>query len=349
MSVVRRLTSEAGGRRVWCWRAHQHGAAGKELNREQTREPRLNSPDDALVRVIATSVNPIDFAMINGYGSFVLKLLRTMTGGGDEFPLVVGRDVVGVVERGPRCGQTIWGSVPPQHSGAMSQLMLMKESWIGPAPTKAPSSQSAAIPFAGLTAASAARIGGMAIGERGASAGARVLLYGLGGVGELLLQLLHHAGASVVAVCGSQPDTAGCATAVLDRRGANLSQEIRDLGPYDAVFDCAGLGGEFASSLPCDARVYVTLSSPLLSQCDARGLLCGMLASAGQLARQTAAANPTRVRWAYYVPCTRTLSMLQKLVDAGELRATVQVHSWLDDAWLHQAGGRKRVVLFSGV
>lgn len=63
-------------------------------------------------------------------------MLRSLEGAeGVEFPLVPGRDFVGVVERaGPaarlRPGERVWGVVPPHRQGSHADFVVVKDEWV---------------------------------------------------------------------------------------------------------------------------------------------------------------------------------------------------------------------------
>ncbi|KAL4702309.1 hypothetical protein ACJJTC_018439 [Scirpophaga incertulas] len=138
--------------RMAAWRAHAYGAPAAELRLEAARVPPLTAPDHLLVRVRAASLNPLDRAMLEGYGSRVLNALRAAEGlcgwssagagagacaggEGSEFPLVVGRDFVGTVARaGPaaraRRGARVWGVLPPHRPGALADYVLARDAWV---------------------------------------------------------------------------------------------------------------------------------------------------------------------------------------------------------------------------
>lgn len=100
----------------------------------QTSIPTISSPIDVLVKVHSTSVNPLDVRMCYGYGRRVLDLLSWATNfepkiTNDRYPLTLGRDFSGeVVAVGPyvkncKPGDTIYGVIEPQKSGAHAQYV----------------------------------------------------------------------------------------------------------------------------------------------------------------------------------------------------------------------------------
>ncbi|XP_053606939.1 reticulon-4-interacting protein 1, mitochondrial isoform X1 [Plodia interpunctella] len=356
--------------RMAAWRAHAY-AAPQELRLDAARVPPLRAPSDVRVRVHQTSLNPLDVAMTGGYGSRVLNTLRALEGGeGVEFPLVPGRDFVGeVAEAGPgarlRPGSRVWGVVPPHRPGAHADYVVLDQRWVGPAPAALGAAAGGAL-FAALSASAALRAAGV---WGAAGRGARVLLLGLGGVGHAALQLLTYHGAQVVVgSAGEQSETARAlgAVAALDRHAADYPQALELAGPYDAIIDCAGLGGDEAGARRWRFKRFVTLTTPLLRETDARGLVAGGVVAAAQLAAQclsaasgawsgagsgawsgagSAPACPPHVRWAYFVPRADDIELLRRLAERGEFTVAVErVFPWraARAAYERAARGRAR-------
>jgi len=79
-------------------------------------------------------VNPIDLAMLRGYGATVLNKMRCQPGDGIEFPLILGREFCGeLVQTGMGVpsdslplGTRVWGVVPLQSSaGAHAEYVAV--------------------------------------------------------------------------------------------------------------------------------------------------------------------------------------------------------------------------------
>jgi NADPH2:quinone reductase len=193
--------------------------------------------DQLLVRVQASSVNPVDAFIAAG----VLKGMAE-----HEFPVVVGRDYAGVVEQvGPAVtgyapGDEVYGWLPHAnptvHDGSWAELIAVPQ---GGSVTRRPASvdvgQAGAAPLAALTALAASD----ALGLR---EGAIVLVIGAsGGVGSFAVQLAASAGATVLAP-GLPEDTdylRGLGAAeVLDRNG-DVVAAVRERYPdgVDALLD----------------------------------------------------------------------------------------------------------------
>ncbi|VVC87709.1 unnamed protein product [Leptidea sinapis] len=284
----------AGGGRMLAWRLHSYGGLG-ELRLDNSRVPPLRRTDEVLVQVHAAGLNPLDVGMAGGYGSRVLNMLRQLEGSEMEFPLVLGRDLCGTVVRGGsaarlRPGTRVWAALPPHRPGALAQFVVLRDSWAGEAPRALDAASAGGALYAALTACSALRAGGMLNTPR--SRGARVLLLGLGGVGQAALQLLAAGGAQVVAGCAAeQAELARRLGAVeaLDRHAADYERALEQGGPYALVLDCSGAGGWAASERRWRLARYVTLSSPLLRETDARGLLAGGARALADLGAQNLA------------------------------------------------------------
>ncbi|CAB3259497.1 unnamed protein product [Arctia plantaginis] len=337
--------------RMRAWRVHAYGALS-ELHLEEARVPPLRAPDDVLVRVSAASLNPIDVAMIGGYGARALNTLRALDGEDDiEFPLVPGRDFVGTVERaGPfsrlRPGTRVWGVVPPHRQGSHAEFVVVKDHWAGPAPSTLKDHAAGGALYAALTACSALRAAGLppeGPALTGGAAQTRVLLLGLGGVGQAALQLLVQRNIEVTVGCsGEQSKLAEelGAAQVFDRHRDDYDRRLESGGPYLAVLDCAGLGGGEASARRWSFARYVTLTTPLLRHMDARGVAPGALAAGAELLAQGARAAgaalrggapapcaallPPHVRWAFFSPRAEDVALLHRLAERHQFIVCVE-------------------------
>lgn len=354
--------------RMRAWRVHTYGGL-TELRLEEARVPPLRAPDDILVRVTAASINPIDIAMLGGYGARALNVLRAFDGSDDvEFPLVPGRDFVGIVERaGPdarlRPGQRVWGVVPPHRQGSHAEYVVVKDEWAGPAPSMLDEAAAGGALYAGLTACAALRVAGLG-SRRPSGARPNVLLLGLGGVGQAALQLLAHRQAEVTVGCSGELTTLALqlgASQVLDRHVEDYDHRLETSGPYEVILDCAGLGGDEVGARAWRFSRYVTLSTPLLRNMDAHGVAPGLVTSAAALVAQSARAVlqrvsplsppapgsllPPHVRWAYFMPNASDIQMLYKLAELRKFTVSVEdVYpiSAGDEAFARAAKGRAR-------
>lgn len=116
--------------RMQAWQIHSYGDLS-ELQLTQARIPLIQNPTDILVQVEAASINPIDKAIIGGYGKELLGLLRTYE---LEFPLTLGRDFAGTVigkghgvSKEIKVGDSVFGIVPPHKQGSLAEAVLCSE------------------------------------------------------------------------------------------------------------------------------------------------------------------------------------------------------------------------------
>jgi len=152
--------------------------------------------DEILVRVHASSVNPLDWHEVTGQPYIVrtqrgLRRPKTAVPGNDVAGTVVavGSDAVGVA-----VGDEVFGTA----GGAYAEYVRMRAARAVTKPAEVSFEQAAAVPVAGLTALQGLRdVGRVAAGQR-------VLVTGAGGgVGTFAIQLARHFGASVTGVCGT--------------------------------------------------------------------------------------------------------------------------------------------------
>ena len=181
-------------------------------------------PKDVLVRVKASSVNPIDTYIRAGVVPMATK-----------FPYVPGCDVAGVVEsvggsvtkfkKGDRvCGsnQSLFG-----RQGGCAELLAVDEGWLYPTPAKQSDECAAAGSLVGITAC----LGLFQFAKL--QSGEWIFVNGgSGGVGSAVIQFAKSAGAHVITTAGSDENRAYCrsigADVVLSYREANVDDQIRD-------------------------------------------------------------------------------------------------------------------------
>src|SRR5829696_2482136 len=152
------------------------------------------APNEVLVRVRASSVNPVDNSIAAG-------MLKDMVE--HEFPVVLGRDFAGVVEQvgsdvsGLSEGDEVFGFVPGMspavHDGSWAELIAVPESIATRKPEGVDTASAGAAPLAAITAMSA--LDALSVSE-----GDTILVVGAnGGVGSFAVQMAAEAGATVIA------------------------------------------------------------------------------------------------------------------------------------------------------
>ncbi len=190
-------------------------------------------PDQLLVKVFASSINPIEWKMRKG----MLKILT-----GSNFPLTLGFDVSGeVVEIGAQVtqfkqGDLVYARMDQLTGGAYAEYAAVAEKVTALKPTNMTHAEAAAVPLAGMTALQALR------DEGEFKPGQKVLINGAsGGVGTYAIQIAKMLGASTVtAVCS------GKNIELVKSLGADLvidytQQDFtKSSAKYDIVFDAVG-------------------------------------------------------------------------------------------------------------
>lgn len=234
-----------------------------------------------LVRIEATSVNPIDAKRAAGYGQRLLALK-----GAGSFPLTLGNDLCGRVEAvgsdivNFRPGQRVFGLLPTGRSGgAHASHALLPESLLRLAPEGIESSELAVLPYSFTTlwlAVQATRL------QRENARGKRVLVHGAAGaLGRLGLQLLSNWGCHIAAVCdrGRAEDCRALGAHDVVERGVNVIRTLPN--DFDVVLNFANWDDELAlaSRLAPDALGHATTVHPLLGHFDRLGWIRGAMAS----------------------------------------------------------------------
>lgn len=109
-----------------------------ELN-TNIKIPTIQRPDDILVRVLTSSVNPLDIEMSRGYGNVLLSFGQQIMSYGisqltyGRLPVTLGRDFVGqIIAKGNRVcnykpGDIIWGTVSPTENGSHADYVITNE------------------------------------------------------------------------------------------------------------------------------------------------------------------------------------------------------------------------------
>ena len=193
-----------------------------------------------LIRVKAAGLNPIDNGIAAGYLAGMLP---------HEYPLVLGRDVAGVVESvgagvdSVNVGDEVLGHVllaPPIQAGTLAEYVVLPAAAVARKPAGIDFVTAAAIPLAGAAAV-------QTIEAVDAQAGQTVLVNGAaGGVGSFAVQLLAARGVTVIAT--GSPESADRlrdlgATTVIDRTAGPVADQVRAAYPdgVDAIVNLAGM------------------------------------------------------------------------------------------------------------
>jgi NADPH:quinone reductase-like Zn-dependent oxidoreductase len=261
--------------------------------------------DELLVRVQASSVNPVDNAIAGG-------MLEGMVP--HEFPITLGRDYAGVVEEvgsgaaGLSEGDEVFGFVPAMvpkvHAGSWAELIAVSGPTYAAKPSEVETALAGAAPLAAITAMTGVDALELSEGD------AALIVGAAGGVGSFAVQLAAAAGATVIAPALPEDEDylrdLG-ATEIVPRDG-DVVAAVRDHHPdgVDALFDLVSYEpGGFDGALKDGARVASSNSA------------------AGEGPGRTdimAAPEPGR------------LQSLAQMLSAGELKVGIQKTYGLDQA-----------------
>lgn len=213
-------------------RIHEFGGPDV-LELEETGLPQIKA-DEVLIKVYASSVNPVDHKIIAGEAQEKFPT---------QFPLTIGWDVSGMIEQAGKqvcnfkVGDEVYGRPFPTQNGAFAEYVVMKASEIALKPKSIDHLQAAAVPLAGLTAWQGLfKFGKLEKGQR-------VLIHGAsGGVGSFALQFAKWKGATVIGTASANNlafiKQLGADEAI-DHDHQRFEEEVSNI---DLVFDL--IGGE---------------------------------------------------------------------------------------------------------
>src|SRR5215216_4319289 len=266
------------------------------------------APNEVLVRVRASSVNPMDNAIASG-------MLKDMVE--HEFPVVLGRDFAGVVEqagsdvRDLSIGDEVFGFVPGMgptvHNGSWAELIAVPESIATRKPEDIDAASAGAAPLAAITALAA-------IDALGVSEGDTVLIVGAnGGVGSFAVQLAADAGATVIAPALPEDE-----------------EYLRELGVSEVLDRDADVAALVHERYPEGIEALLDLVSYAPEGFDTHA---EVLHDDGRGASTLSAAGEGSERHNVgAVPSQENLQRLAQLIEAGTLRVPIQQTYELDQA-----------------
>ncbi|KAL0969294.1 hypothetical protein UPYG_G00225170 [Umbra pygmaea] len=304
--------------------------------------PIINYPNEVIVKVHAAGLNPIDVSMRGGYGAASMAMKRDplkLMQSGSEFPLILGRDVSGVImECGLdvppvyfKEGDEVWAAIPPWKQGSLAEFVVLSANEVSKKPKCLSHVEAAAIPYVAATAWSAlVNTGGLKMDNCGKK---RILILGgTGGVGTFSIQMLKAWGAHVTVTCSQNAERLmrGLgADHVVNYTAGPVEVPLSALEKFDLVLDNVGGSTEsWALDLlkPWCGAKYITLVTPFLQNTDRLGLADGMLQTGVTLATKALKhlSKGVHYRWGMFAPNGPALDDISEIVDAGKINAVVE-------------------------
>ncbi|MBI4784074.1 MAG: zinc-dependent alcohol dehydrogenase family protein [Oscillatoriophycideae cyanobacterium NC_groundwater_1537_Pr4_S-0.65um_50_18] len=288
-------------------------------------------PHHVLIRVMATSVNPVDYKIRQGAVPDIAP----------DFPAVLHGDVAGVVEA---IGEGVTRFKPEDEvyacaggvkglGGALAEYMLADVDLVAHKPKSLTMAEAAALPLVSITAWEGL------IDRANIQPGQQVLVYGAtGGVGHIGIQLAKWAGATVYALVSSDEKGAIArkleADFIINYRRQPVEEFVAEHTNgrgFDVVFDTVGndnLQQAFkAAKLNGTVISTVSLSQQDLTLLHAKGLTLHLVFMLIPLLHDMGRSRHGEI-----------LSQLAQLVDAGQVRPLLdsQVFKFADVAAAHQ-------------
>ncbi|TWT26366.1 NADP-dependent oxidoreductase [Planomicrobium sp. CPCC 101110] len=205
----------------------------EELKEREVGRPAIND-DQVLLEVHATSINPIDWKLREGYLKEMLPF---------EFPIILGWDAAGVVAEtgrnvtGFKVGDRVFTRPLTTRQGTYAEYVPVEEHLLAKMPDSMSFEEGAAIPLTGLTAwEGLVEIAGVKEGDK-------VLVHaGAGGVGTFAVQIAKSFGAYVATTASAKNEAmlqSLGADRVIDYKSEDFSEV---LSGFDIVLDT--IGGE---------------------------------------------------------------------------------------------------------
>jgi NADPH:quinone reductase-like Zn-dependent oxidoreductase len=299
-----------------------HRFGGPEVLRYEDVDWPRPAAAQVLIRVAATSFNPVDAAIRSGFLQQVFPV---------ALPHTPGIDVAGTLAEigegvaGWSVGEAVVGFLPMTEDGTSAEFVLAPAELLTGAPTSIPLVDAAALPSASLSAWQAL------FEQADLKAGQRVLVNGAGGgVGGYALQLAKQAGATVIATASPRSRDAVEALGadrIVDYTATAVTEAISE--PVEVVLnlvnapesDPAGL-----TDLVSDGGVLVSTTLPVRDDPgrDVRSVRLFVRSDAGQLATivERVDSGELRVDVSERFPLSE-IARVHELGEAGKFRGKV--------------------------
>lgn len=260
--------------------------------------------DEVLIRVVASSVNPVDWKIRKGY---LQKMIPY------EFPLILGWDAAGIIERVGKkvsdfsAGDAVYTRPELTRNGSYAEYLAVRANEVAPKPSTISFMEAASLPLVSITAWESV------INSGEIKKGQSILIHGgAGGVGSIAIQLAKWKGARVITTASRKNidflKSLG-ADEVIDYGAVKFEEAVSGV---DVVFDT--IGGEVQERsfrvLKKGGIIVSVTQTPSESLCDKNGV---------------------KGRFVFIQPDAAILRELAGLVDSGVVRPVVGAEFALED------------------
>jgi NADPH2:quinone reductase len=305
--------------------------------------PTLTDPHEILIRVQASSINPVDDLVATGFFRTVQEY---------RFPAVFGRDVCGIVtEIGDQVtrfqvGQTVWGFVKREYigDGTFGEYVVVPEDYfVAPKPAQISVIEAGAMGLAAITALECLDVLGLRAGE------SVFINRATGGVGSFAVQIAAARQLRVIATARpGESETyvrALGAAEVADWTTGDLAAEVLRVAP-DGVDGMVDL-------VRRDISAHIGMDESG-SQSGTAALAAAVLRPAARFSSVTNGANEDLLSRGigfnvHSEPTPQNLETINQLVRAGSVRTPVTAvypFAKITDAFDHQrSAGRGKIAL----
>ncbi|MEU0948338.1 NADP-dependent oxidoreductase [Streptomyces canus] len=297
---------------------------------------------DALVKVSAASINPLDKMVRNGEFKQILKYKR---------PFVLGHDVAGVVTQvgsavhGFKVGDEVYARPRDLRVGGFAEYIAIDADDVAPKPASLSLEEAAAVPLVALTAWQ------ILVERAHVKPGQKVLVHaGAGGLGSTVIQLAKHLGATVATTANTRSEelvrSLG-ADVVVDYTKEDFSKV---LSGYDLVLDSLG-GANLEKSLTVlkPGGLAISVVGPpdgaFAKQLGAPSVLGLVMNTLSRKVRKRAKALGVRYEFLFMQANGSQLRELGALYDSGKLRPVIDSTFPFDqtlEAMTHVEQGRTK-------
>ena len=281
-----------------------HEFGGPEVMKIEEVERPLPRPDEILVKMYASGINPADYVVRQG-GNHILKPFL-------KLPLGLGLDGAGIIEEvgsdvtGFKKGDKVYG-IPNFLSGTYAEFIAAKAAQFALIPNNLSFNEAGAIPSCALMAWNGMDLGKVGVGQS-------VLIHGAaGGIGTLALQFAKAKGAYVTATASRHNfdflKRLG-ADEVIDYNDENFAGLLHDI---DVVFEASPVFNEGARLIMARALKnggrFVSVQIPYPFSEELLHIFTKKQAEATMIRRD--------------LDIAQSLTDIAKLIEAGKVRVMV--------------------------